>query len=208
MKKEDEEIIIPINNDRKKDIREEDLKELAKELKEVKVRVIKIKLESGETEILLTNVSKEEIDKEKMKEVYFKRWNIEKSYDVIKNKLEVENFSGYSEIAIKQDFYAQILLFNIIEDIKNTANREIQEEREKSMKTYKYEYIVNLNILIGICKQYLILLSVLGNDERSDEIQDKMLGIIKRNLIAIKSGKKNKRKWNINNKYRTNMRRN
>ena len=76
------------------------------------------------------------------------------------------------------------------------------------MKTYKYEYIVNLNILIGICKQYLILLSVLGNDERSDEIQDKMLGIIKRNLIAIKSGKKKKRKWNINNKYRTNMRRN
>ena len=207
MKKEDEEIIIPINNDRKKDI-QEDLKELAKELKEVKVRVIKIRLESGETEILLTNVSKEEIDKEKMKEVYFKRWNIEKSYDVIKNKLEVENFSGYSEIAIKQDFYAQILLFNIIEDIKNTANREIQEEREKSMKTYKYEYIVNLNILIGICKQYLILLSVLGNDERSDEIQDKMLGIIKRNLIAIKSGKKNKSKWNINNKYRTNMRRN
>ena len=51
------------------------------------------------------------------------------------------------------------------------------------MKTYKYEYIVNLNILIGICKQYLILLSVLGNDERSDEIQDKMLGIIKRNGI-------------------------
>lgn len=144
----------------------------------------------------------------KMKEVYFKRWNIEKSYDVIKNKLEVENFSGYSEIAIKQDFYAQILLFNIIEDIKNTANREIQKEREKSMKTYKYEYIVNLNILISICKQYLILLSVLGNDERSDEIQDKMLGIIKRNLIAIKSGKKKKRKWNINNKYRTNMRRN
>ena len=208
MKKDDDEIIIPINNDRKKDIQEKDLKELAKELKEVKVRVIKIKLESGETEILLTNVGKEEIDKEKMKEVYFKRWNIEKSYDVIKNKLEVENFSGYSEIAIKQDFYAQILLFNIIEDIKNTANREIQEEREKSMKTYKYEYIVNLNILIGICKQYLILLSVLGNDERSDEIQDKMLRIIKRNLIAIKSGRKNKRKWNINNKYRTNMRRN
>ena len=86
----------------------------------------------------------------KMKEVYFKRWNIEKSYDVIKNKLEVENFSGYSEIAIKQDFYAQILLFNIIEDIKNTANREIQKEREKSMKTYKYEYIVNLNILMKL----------------------------------------------------------
>lgn len=111
MKKDDEEIIIPINNDRKKNIQEKDLKELAKKLKEIKVRVIKIKL-------------------------------------------------------------------------------------------------VNLNILIGICKQYLLLLVILGNDERSDEIQDKMLKIIKQNVIAIKSGRKNKRKWSINNKYRTNMRRN
>lgn len=208
MKKDDEEIVIPINNDRKKDIKEKELKELAKQMKELKVRIIKVKLESGETEILMTNISKEEINMDKMKEVYFKRWNIEKSYDVIKNKLEVENFSGYSEIAIRQDFYAQILLLNIIEDIKNTANKEIKEEQEKSIKTYKYEYIVNVNILIGICKQYLLILAILGDNERSDEIQEKMLKIIKQNLIALKSGRNNKRKWSIKNKYRPNMRRN
>lgn len=208
MNSNDEEIIIPINNDRKKDIQEKDLKELANKLKEIKVRVVKIELESGEIEILLTNISKEEISTKQMKEVYFKRWRIEKSYDVLKNKLEIENFSGNTELAIKQDFYAQILLLNIIEDIKETANKQIEEEREKNLKTYKYDYIVNVNILIGICKQYLLTLVILGNDERSDEIQDKMLKIIKKNLIAIKSGRKNTRKWSITNKYKSNMRRN
>jgi len=204
----DEEIVIPINNSRKKDIQETELKELADKIKEIKVRVIKIVLESGEKEILLTNIPKQVIDTNQMKDVYFKRWQIEKSYNVIKNKLEIENFSGHSELAIKQDFYSQMLLFNMIEDIKKTANKQIKEKQEKSLKTYKYDYIVNLNILIGICRQYLLTIVIWGDDDKSDEIQDDMLRIIKGNLVAIKSGRKYARKWKSKeNKYKTNMRR-
>ena len=130
-----------------------------------------------------------------MKEIYFKRWNIEKAYDVIKNKLEMESFSGYSKVVIEQDFHAQILLFNMLEDIKKTANNEIKDEKEKSMKTYKYEYIVNLNILIGVCRQYILALALLGEDELHDKLRDDMLKIIKRNLVAIKSGRKFGTKW-------------
>lgn len=209
MKTEDEEIIIPITNSRKKDIKDEHLKELACKMKEIKVRIVKVKLDSGETEILLTNITKDVISTERMKEIYFKRWNIEKAYDVIKNKLEMESFSGYSKIAIEQDFHAQILLFNMLEDIKKTANKEIKDEKEKSMKTYKYEYIVNLNILIGICRQYILALAVLGKNEQHDKLREDMLKIIKSNLVAIKSGRNFDRKWKgKNNRYNTNMRRN
>ena len=205
----DEEITIPLTSSRKKNIQDENLKELANQLKELKVRIVKVKLDSGEAEILLTNISKEEINTEKMKEIYFKRWNIEKAYDVIKNKLEMENFSGYSKLAIEQDFYAQILLFNILEDIKNTANKKVKEDQEKSLKTYKYEYIVNLNILIGICKQYLLTLAITDKGEKHDKIRDEMLKIIKNNLVAVKTGRKYDRKWKSpNNRYVTNMRRN
>lgn len=205
----DEEIIIPITNSRRKDIKDEHLKSLACEMKEIKVRIVKVKLDSGETEILLTNVKKEEINTEKMKEIYFKRWNIEKAYDVIKNKLEMESFSGYSKLAVEQDFHAQILLFNMLEDIKKTANKEIKEKQETSIKTYKYEYIVNLNILIGVCRQYLFALAIIGENEQHDKLREDMLKIIKSNLIAIKSGRKNERKWKSNNnRYNTNMRRN
>ena len=209
MKTEDEEIIIPITTSRKKDINDSHIKELAIEMKEIKVRIVKVRLDSGEIEILLTNVTKEEISTDKMKEIYFKRWNIEKAYDVIKNKLEMESFSGYSKIAIEQDFYAQILLFNMLEDIKNTANKRIKEEREKSLKTYKYEYIVNLNILIGICRQYLLALAILGKHEKHDELRENMLKVINSNLVAVKSGRKYDRVWKSDkNKYKSNMRRN
>lgn len=205
----DEKVIIPITESRKDDIHQKDLKELAKKLKEIEVRIIKVELDSGETEIILTNIEKEIIPTEKIKEIYYKRWNIEKSYDIMKNKLEIENFSGYTELAIQQDFYAQILLFNIMEDIKKEANAEIKEEQEKSLKTYKYEYIVNMNILIGICRKYLLALVILGDDEKADKLQDQMLNFIKKNLVAIKSGRKNSRHWRRSeNNYRPNMKRN
>ena len=128
---------------------------------------------------------------------FTKPCDIEKAYDVIKNKLEMENFSGYSKLAIEQDFYAQILLFNILEDIKNTANKKVKEDQEKSLKTYKYEYIVNLNILIGICKQYLLTLAITDKGEKHDKIRDEMLKIIKNNLVAVKTGRKYDRKWKV-----------
>lgn len=209
MKSEDEKIIIEITESRKRDIEDEHLRQVAIEKKELKERIVKIKLETGETEILLTNIEKEKISTEKMKEIYFKRWKIEKAYDVIKNKLEIENFSGYSKLAIEQDFHGQIFLLNMLEDMKRTANKEIKKEEEKKFKTYKYEYIVNMNILIGICRQYLLELAITEGKEECERLREGMLKIVKRNLVAIKSGRKNERKWKSErNKYKTNMRRN
>lgn len=170
--------------------------------KEISVRVVKVKLDTGEEEILITNISKEEINTEKMKQVYFMRWKIESSYDIIKNKLQIESFSGYSRLAIEQDFYAQILLFNMIEDIKRETNESIISGKGK------YEYIVNTNILIGIAKYYLLLMSCTEDINKQDELEEIMLKFIKQNLVAIKPGRKNERyKFGIKNKYKTNMKR-
>ncbi len=45
-------------------------------------------------EHLSTNLKPEEITKEEAKDLYFVRWNIEKAFDVIKNKINIENFSS------------------------------------------------------------------------------------------------------------------
>lgn len=209
MKTCDEEIEIPITLARKKNIEEPALRLLAETLSSIKVRVVKIKLDSGETEILLTNIDKETIPTEKMKEVYYQRWNIEKSYDVIKNKLEVENFSGNTELAIQQDFYAQMFLFNIMEGIKEEANQKIKEEKEEKFKTYKYEYIININILIGVCRRYLLSMLIENNHNKKEKIKKEMMDLIKRNLVAVKTGRKNARQWRRNeNNYKPNLRRN
>lgn len=58
------------------------------------VRVVKVELSTGETEILLTNVGAEELSYEACKPLYFKRWGIETRFDDLKHKFEIENFRG------------------------------------------------------------------------------------------------------------------
>ena len=43
-------------------------------------------------------------------ELYFKRWGIETAYDTLKSKLQLENFSGKTEVSVLQDFYATVYL--------------------------------------------------------------------------------------------------
>ena len=61
----------------------------------LKVRIVKFALPSGEIETLITNLF--DLDESEFKELYFKRWRIEVEYDVVKNKLELPCFGGFSE---------------------------------------------------------------------------------------------------------------
>ncbi len=71
----------------------EERRKKLKEKKYVKTRIIKVKIKETE-EHLSTNLKPEEITKEEAKDLYFVRWNIEKAFDVIKNKINIENFSS------------------------------------------------------------------------------------------------------------------
>ena len=77
---------------------------------EHKARVIKVTLDTGEIETLLTNLT----ENFNFKELYFVRWGVEKAYDVLKNTLEIENFSGRTETAVRQDFHIHIIASNML----------------------------------------------------------------------------------------------
>ena len=57
------------------------------------IRVLKIRLPSGEMETLLTNLNQKQLPIRNAGELYFKRWGIETAYDTLKSKLQLENFS-------------------------------------------------------------------------------------------------------------------
>jgi hypothetical protein len=123
MKSNDECIDIKITSNRIRHIKDEKLKKKLLEMEEVRLRLSKIELENGEEEHLISNFFFDEVDYEEMKDLYAQRWEIEKSFHVLKNKLEIENITGESKIAIEQDFNAQILVHNIIQDVKNEAEK-------------------------------------------------------------------------------------
>lgn len=77
---------------------------------EFSVRVLKVLLPSGETETLLTNLEPQKLPICDAADLYFKRWGIETAYDPLKSKLQLENFSGRTEISVFQDFYATVYL--------------------------------------------------------------------------------------------------
>ena len=74
------------------------------------VRVLKVVLDDGEIETLITNVNKRYLPWSQAKELYFKRWRIEEKFKELKEKLVLEGMRGKREVAVLQDFYATLWL--------------------------------------------------------------------------------------------------
>jgi len=176
------------------------LKEIRRSLKlgeKIKVRAIKVVLDSGEVEVLLTSLLSQDTYKTDIfKELYFKRWGVEIAYDILKNIFDIENFTGLTQIAINQDFFATILTNNICSLVMN----DVMEEKVtlyNNQKERKYLYKLNKNFSIGCMKDKLVLM--LMKNTRIEKIYDMIETEIIRNLLPIKPDRSfpRKRKFNV-----------
>ncbi|UZQ52746.1 transposase [Clostridium kluyveri] len=150
----------------------------------IKIRVLKFKLDSGVTEILITNIYDKTFTVDDFKKLYFRRWGIEVKYNELKSRLQIENFSGETPIAIKQDFYATMYLSNMVSLAKKDANAIIEESNAD--KELKYEYKVNTNILTGKLKTSLVVMLLEKNPRKRRKIFNKIMEEISRNVIPIR----------------------
>ena len=120
----------------------------------IKVRLLRVDLPSGETELLITSLlDSKEYPYKIFKALYFKRWGVETFYDELKNKLKVEYFSGYSNQSILQDFNAAIFISNVQTLIVNDLEDEIKE----LTKHRKLSYKINTNLSYGFMKNKIWL---------------------------------------------------
>jgi len=150
----------------------------------IKLRAIKVKLKSGEIEILITSLLDKKAHKTKIfKNFYFKRWGVEEEYKTIKCLLQVENFTGITQIAINQDFFSTLFMLNMHNIMINAVQKEkIVEYNLK--KERKYQYKVNRNFAIGSMKDEFIYLLVTDGD--IEAFYEEMLDAISINLTPIK----------------------
>lgn len=89
---------------------------------QVRVRLFKFTLPTGETEVLLTTLcDQQSYPRDEFYQVYGWRWNQETYYDRIKNIFEVERFSGLSQLAIEQDFHGVIFLATLESTLAQSA---------------------------------------------------------------------------------------
>ncbi len=95
----------------------------------MKVRFVQVTLDNGMIEVLATNILDDKVlQTSDFMELYARRWGIETYYDVLKNRLSLENFTGFTALAIKQDFYATIFLANYEAMLVYDTNLELQEK--------------------------------------------------------------------------------
>lgn len=124
----------------------------------VQVRMVKVVLDNGMVEILVTNLfDTAKYPHQIFKELYFKRWGIETCYDTIKNKLQLEAFSGHKVITIMQDFYITFFLSNLQQILSKPGS--------PTQSTKKHHYKVNKNIALGLMKNRIVELFMAHDTE-------------------------------------------
>ena len=154
------------------------------------LRLIRIELSSGETEILITSLTDcEELSYHLFEELYHLRWPVEEAYKILKCRIEIENFSGKSLLAVKQDFFANVLLF----DITSILIHPIDQEADSKSSTTKLDYKVNRTEALRKMKHFGILMLFRG---QISNIIKRLHKFFIHNLTAIRKNRTFTRKKN------------
>ena len=81
-----------------------------------------------------------DISQKELADLYFQRWEIEKKYHTLKNKMKFESVTGKSTIYIDQDFRAQVLVYNMIQDIRKEADDKVSVKGRKKKLQISYAH--------------------------------------------------------------------
>ena len=168
------------------------------------VRVLKIKLPSGEIETLLTSLHQKQLPISQAGELYFNRWGVETAYDIIKSKLELENFSGKTKVSVFQDFYATIYLANLAA----FANEEADEliSAADSGKNMKYHRKSNCNRTISRLRAVFLSLIMEPDASMRNDMLDKLVLYISRYPVPVVPDRSPPRKSPRNKRFFQNRR--
>jgi hypothetical protein len=140
----------------------------------IRVRLVRVRLKGGETEVLVTSVlDAERIPARLFGQLYHKRWGVEEHIKREKRWAEIENFSGRSVLAIRQDIHAKILAMNLTAMVRNVA--QLLADRRFAHRKRRYQ--VRATSALSAMKHNLVRLLFDDPDARHD-----LLALLARNL--------------------------
>jgi hypothetical protein len=149
-----------------------------------KIRFTKLILDTGEEEYLCSSL----LDMNKftpniIKDIYKLRWGVEEQFKDMKHAISAENFVGKKVNSIKQEFFGNILTYNLA-----MMTCKYQIERLANRRTKKYKYAINKRALLGKIKQcYTMLFDKMG---RAKETIIELVLTVSKESIPIRLGRK------------------
>jgi hypothetical protein len=148
------------------------------------IRFTKVILDTGEEEYLCSSL----LDMKKftpyiMKDIYKLRWGVEEQFKDMKHAISVENFVGKKVNSIKQEFFGNIVTYNLA-----MMSCKYQIEKLANSRTKKYKYAINKRALLGKIKNcYIMLFDKTG---RAKETIVELVKIVSKESVPIRLGRK------------------
>ena len=159
----------------------------------LKVRLVRIELSNGKTEVLMTNLWESDgYGHELFSELYAKRWCIETGISVLKNLLCLESFSGQTVQSVKQDFYATLFTANLASIIIRQGEETYLpsgKSKKKKMgrpKTRHWPTQINMNKATARVKERLIDLFMTDSPE---EVLDSLTRYFRKHMLPVRKGR-------------------
>lgn len=164
------------------------------------IRLIRVILQDGTVEVLATNLfDTQQYPHTVFKDLYFMRWGIETNFEIVKNKLQLESFSGQKVQTIMQDFHVIFFLSNLQELISKPCHQLIN----RRTKDTRHDYKINKNIAIGLMKNRVIELLINDKPETTLKLLEHLF---LKHLIPIRPNRKyprNRKHTKSERKYQT-----
>ena len=164
---------------------------MSKKTKPLKVRLIRVELDSGEVEVLATNLMDKKLYPAAIfKELYFKRWQVEEAYKLLKQRINLELFSARTAIGIRQDFHAKILMMTLCATLAHPIAEKVKKEYSAEKTGNMYDQQINKTDALAQTKNSLIDIFLKRLKQKTIDIWDK---IVESSRTPIRPNRKNHR---------------
>jgi hypothetical protein len=155
----------------------------------ITVRFVTVRLSTGELEVLATNLLHEQrYETAALGELYHYRWGIETYYGLLKGRLDLENFSGRSPEAVRQDVYATIFLSNL----ESVLTRPPQRQMAHGSSGRQHAARVNRAVSFHALKFHM--LELLLSQEPPHQVIQKLEGLFASTPVTVRPARKAPRK--------------
>lgn len=150
----------------------------------ITVRLVRLTLASGEVEVLITSLLDAELyPTAEFGEVYFLRWGVETFFDRLKNRLQLENFTGRTVEAVNQDFYATLYISGLESLLIEPANSQLRLKEADN----HYPQQVNHAVAFNAIKNHVIDLFFTETDEAV--LLDKLTALFLTKPTCVRKGR-------------------
>ena len=148
---------------------------------ELRVRLITVRLCTGELEVLATSLLDEaNYPTEDFGDVYGRRWGQETYYGRLKGRLDLEHSTGRSVAAVEQDFHALILLSNVESVVIGPAQEQLARATAERAQPVRVNRAVSLHALKSR------LMELLASDMPLEEVLEQLTQWFGHNPVCVR----------------------